>query len=251
MLTPMTEEGLSAHAAAGGPTIPVPSSFLDLPPVDGPRAVISTSPTKFMLWWDFDHADTQLWIPPPPPGQQPIPGTRGGINYYYGPPIPDYTLTHRQYWHMLDHQLIGAGASPPGGYTRHEVVTEGMSSTETTTLSGELGVDVKGLQAKLSKTLDSSITISTETTVEKTWIANGSETQDTVWILWQLVDEIVGLKPDGTIVGGWPYGTCGANINIYPDLFPDWNGDTSIKTPQALNFSDQRYAQIATRFDPT
>ena len=133
------------------------------------------------MWWDSDHSDGHQWIAgPPAPG--PIPGTNGNTNSFYGP-FPEYVVTYRRFWQRMDPQLIMAGRGPVAGYV---MVTQGMS-----------------------------ITVSDETTLQKTWnLPAGESGKNTVFILWQLVDEIVGLQSDGSVVGGWSRDTCGANINL-------------------------------------
>lgn len=207
------------------PPIPVPKSVLDQPPKFSDRIVVATNPTeKLLLWWDYDHGDIQFWIPNVVGAQfGGLPGST--INYFYGPPIPDYTLTYRRYWQQLDYQAMGAGTS----YNAVEQITHGVSTTDSQSLSAELGVEGAGLSAKLTATFEHSVTIADETTVTKTWAVDAAPANTVnVWVFWQLVEEFVALGSNGLAVGGWPYGTCGANIGWM--MAPDMNGDTSMPT---------------------
>jgi hypothetical protein len=223
------------------PDPPVPANWNDRPPKISPRTVVGTTTEKLAYWWDYDHGSTRFFIPGPP-APQPIANQGGQTNYFYGP-FPDYTLTYRIYWQQLDLQRLGPGAV----YSYSDSVTVGMSSTTKESLSAELGVAGGGLSAKLSATFEQSITISTEKTILRQWSEPGIPDKNTVWILWQLVEEVVGLNnSDGTIVGGWPYGTCGCNLTLMP-ILGGWNGDTSIPTPQALQ-PVHEYSLIPTSF---
>jgi len=116
------------------PPVPVPTSPSDLPPERSEPLVVGTSKEKLLYWWDWDHGDVQLWIPGPP-APQPIPNASLETNSFYGP-FPDYTLTRRLFWSRVDYQRLDGG----GTYTRAETTTEGMSSTEETSISAELNV---------------------------------------------------------------------------------------------------------------
>ena len=97
---------------------------------------------------DSDHSDGHQWIAgPPAPG--PIPGTNGNTNSFYGP-FPEYVVTYRRFWQRMDPQLIMAGRGPAAGYTRSVMVTQGMSTTNSTSLSAEMGVEAGGLSAPSS-----------------------------------------------------------------------------------------------------
>jgi hypothetical protein len=222
----VSQAELEAGATADGtplPTIPIPASPGDLPPDVSPPIVIGTTEEQLMYYWDWDHGNVQIWIPGPPAPQQ-IPG-HGMTDSFYGP-FPTYTLTHRRYWTQVDYQQV----SGAGHYTRSETTTEGMSSTESSSISAELGVGVDGLSAKLSATFEQSITVSQESTVTNSWAVTGTAGQTTIWILWQLIDEFVALDANGNVVGGWPYGTCGAYIQMMPPFGVNTPGNTSLPT---------------------
>ena len=115
-----------------------------------------------------------------------------------GAPI-DYTLTLRQYWRMVPNTFTHI--NPGGGFKKNYTVTHGISTTDSHTISAELGCEAKGLSAKISASFTHSVTVSDEK-AEQTEFSAGApaDGQVRVWVLWQLIDEIVALDPNGNII---------------------------------------------------
>jgi len=160
------------------PKIPVPSGPLDLPPQTSDYVQVAVNPTqKLLLEWAsggfFDPKDLIIGV--------------------LSPAVPDYTLVYRLYWNQAAYQQ----ASGPQDFIYTADVTEGMSTTDSTTISGEFGVDVKGISAKLSVAFQHSITISEEHKVSHQYRIKIPEGKIGVWTLWQLVQEIIAVDSSG------------------------------------------------------
>ena len=108
----------------------------------------------------------------------------------------------------------------PGSYTQDNggntyknsfTCTNGITTTDSDTLTAELGVDIKGLSAKLSSAF--SHTVSNSSTVSQTKeydVGSPPVGNIRVWMLWQLCDQIVALDGSGKIIDN---PTRRANVN--------------------------------------
>ena len=153
----------------------------------------SASPDRLMLYADANsHTgdDWQGYVPDIPNTANPTGGSVL-LNYWSGT-YADYTLTLRSYWKLIPDSFTHVG--PGTVYERVYTTTSGISNTDSNTLSAELGVGVEGLSAKLSASFSQEVTTSSETTQSTTYTVNGPTDGSTrVWMLWQLVDEVVAL----------------------------------------------------------
>lgn len=222
------------------PPVPKPANPNDLPS-DSEPIILSTSDWKLNLWWDDDHTSTRFWVADKmtPDGQQGNAYSRNNVVWYYGD-HPDYLLTCRRFWKRADFQILASGIS----FSKTLTMTYGISRTETETLSAEFGVEVGALSAKVSATFEKSITISTETTETKEWqYPAPPEGKTAVWILWQLVDEIVALDANNNPVS-WPYGQCGCEL-YFPPGFPfTRKGDLGMRQARTLSPTEMFYADV-------
>jgi len=213
--------------AAGDHIPPSPETFPDvLPQVTDPWVVSeATPPTQYRLWWDWVHGDQQCWIP--------APGQPGSEAISYSSPLPSYNIYVRRYWSQLDSCALQPGTS----FSRTNSITTGVSTTDSQSLSYQLGVGLDGLSASLSETFEHSVTVSSETTTTKAWNID-PPTKPLQFVLWQLMEEIVALTPSGQIVT-WPSGSITADIQMGP-MFGSRSGYISIPTPRvtsALNLT--------------
>lgn len=176
---------------------PILSLYQQLPEQSDPK-VVSTSTKRLALYADSDEDSKNAYV-----GDQAgvaAPGLTAFLETYWdGKPASDYTLTMRQYWRMVPgtYTLV----QPGGSFTRSYQVTTGISTTDTDTLSAELGISGDGLSASVSASFSHSVTTSEETIV-KTTVSAGAppDGSQRVWVLWQLVDEIVALDPSGNVL---------------------------------------------------
>jgi len=177
------------------PPLPEIGSLLWVPPNQTVPIVRGTISDRLRLYANADSHDWQEWVPD-------IPNPNYGgplLNYWDGQPPAAYTLTIRSYWQLVPKSY--AQVAPRGGFTQQFASTVGISETDSQTISAELGVDVKGLSAKVSYSSTHSVTTSSQT--EETTTHSSGDPLDgftRVWMLWQLVDEIIALDAIGNVV---------------------------------------------------
>jgi hypothetical protein len=235
------------QAFVDGPLPPFPeivSVLAGLPDQSAP-ITLSTSADRLLLWANSDNSSKMMWVSEVPGQANPMsPATIA--NFWPGVSLPPYVLTLRRYWQQVPgaFTLIQADGSFEQTYT----VTTGISETDSETLGAELGVSGDGLSAKISASFTHSVTTSLETSVSTTFKAGAPAAGfQRVWVLWQLIDEIVALTPDGSVlttavlgeadiewVAGVPFlGTSGAFLNYQNtrQTFP-----TSMLMPQQKDF---------------
>ena len=170
------------------------------PPASGPRVVRKTTADHLKIHLTGpdgqdggDVSDVLVPIDSIPVGEI------GLLGYADNQPAADYTLTLRSYWVPV-----------PGSYTRvydggekqiTTTTTSGITTTDSSTISAELGVDVGGLSAKISASFGQSVETSNQTSQEVTHsIGSPEKGYVRVWMMWQLVDEIVALGADGNVI---------------------------------------------------
>jgi hypothetical protein len=176
---------------------PVITGLWDELPKEGPRVVRGTTDQRLLWFADSESSSTNAWVSevPDPDG----PEAPRLVAYSDGSGPQEYTLTWRQYWRQVPKTYTHV---PPGNTTTVKYTqTTGISTTDAQSFSAELGASVEGLSAKLQEAFSSSITTSTETSEELTKEVGAPEPGITrVWVMWQLVDEVVALMPDGEVL---------------------------------------------------
>jgi hypothetical protein len=162
-------DDLSSNLPA--PRAPKPTSPTDYPPKTSEERIVSTNPVTglYVLVDKFN----QYW-----------PIANLPFNAHLTPPFATPTYIQLStYW-----ERIGiATVTGPQTYTYSESFTTGMSTTDATTLSAELGVSVPHLSAKISQTTSYSVTTSQERTVTDTYQIPVAAGQTCVYVLWQLM----------------------------------------------------------------
>lgn len=114
--------------------------------------------------------------------------------YWDGGAAANYVLTLRSYWQLVpgSYATVGHG----DGFTKEYTVTEGISTTDAQSLAASLGVAVEGISASISTAFSHSVTTSSETTDTTTHtVQQPTEGMLRVWMLWQLIDELVAIDP--------------------------------------------------------
>ena len=182
------------------PAIPKPDSLMWQPPQQSTPIVQSRSETgRLMLSANADSHGWQEMVPDIPKERNPIKGGATLLSYWPGFQASQYTLTLREYWALVP--LTYTHVYPGGSFTKGYETSYGISTTDQLTISAELGVSVGELGAKLSAQFSHSVTTS-ETKSETTIYNVGAPAEGfvRVWMLWQLVDELIALGPDGKII---------------------------------------------------
>lgn len=187
------------------PPVPAITSLNDALPQESDRIVLGTSTSRLNIWANSDNSSKETWVPDVPNAN---PSTAPALlNYWDGQPPAEYTLTMRQYWRQVDssYTRIPEGNSMSISYTK----TYGISTTDSQSISAELGVEAGGLSAKVTAEFSHSVTTSQETSETKTIsVASPGAGMIRVWLAWQLVDEIVALDRSGNTI---PFGDNGSS----------------------------------------
>lgn len=156
-----------------------------------------TSKERLNLYAISDDSQWEEWVSEIPMTRIPIsPGVL--VNFWEGVKLPSYTLHLSSYWVQVPGSY--AVVYPGDTYTRSVTEKHGLSETDSKTISAELGVEFKGLSAKISATFEQSVTVSSEASVSKTYSVKAPETGARVWVLWQLVNQIAALDDKGNVI---------------------------------------------------
>ncbi|MEP0872993.1 hypothetical protein NDA01_24705 [Trichocoleus desertorum AS-A10] len=155
---------------------------------------------RLMLYADADsHSgdDWQGYVPDIPGAANPTGGSTL-VAYWDGGPA-EYTLTLRSYWVLVPGSYMQL--EPGESFQKTYRSTHGITESDLQTISAELGLDIEGFQAKMSASFSHEITTSSEQQEETMHhVDPPAEGFTRVWMLWQLVDEIVALDKDGNII---------------------------------------------------
>jgi hypothetical protein len=88
-----------------------------------------------------------------------------------------------------------------GPYQFQKTIKHGMTVSDISSVSSELGVSAYGLSGKLSTTFSHTISIMNETDVQHTFNVLASHTGiKQVWTLWQLIEQFVFVDRNGDVV---------------------------------------------------
>lgn len=195
------------------PTPPKPTSPTNLPVGQSDELIVSTSPVTGLY---VKSIDTGAYLSSNFPGLQPA--------------FPQTTYMQLStYWKQVGLAVLVG----PQTYTHTVSFEKGMSSTDSTTLSAELGVSLPHLSAKISSTTSHSVTTSEATTITDSYELKIEAGKTTVYVLWQLMVKLLFLDKDLTPVV--------------------WNGDLNIGKKIPLTFpNEKRISMFNTVFsDPT
>ena len=181
------------------PPIPKPKSLKDLPPDESNKQIVSSNPIS----------DLNLVL-----------NGRGFISSndpYIEPAFPtNIHLQFSTYWKQVGTVVI-VGEQV---YTKGISYTNGMSTTNSETLSAEVGVAYGALSAKLTATVGHSVTISNETTITDSYKISVAEGTTTVYVLWQLVEEFLFVDSNDKPINWSGEWKLGLGISL-PVTFPN------------------------------
>lgn len=163
------------------PPIPLPTGPDDLPPAVSPSIVVSTNDIPlFIYFWGDEGPDHGSYFAVTTANTPPL---------SLSPSFPSPSrIAYNRYWLNAGNYIIVG----PQTFSQSITTTEGMSVTDSTTLSAEVGVAVGDLSAKLSATTSHSVTISNDQSQTQTYTLPETPAGKTcVYTLWQLVDEFI------------------------------------------------------------
>jgi starvation-inducible outer membrane lipoprotein len=169
------------------PLIPKPTDKDSVPPKQSEEKIVSVEP--YYKTGDFQK------------GGKPVNVTINGTKTHFPafnleeaynkawvqPHFPTQRIQLVRFWK----NTFYTGLAPKQQFSKSITTIEGMEKLQEETFSAELGVEVKGLSAKLSYALKNSVTI--KSSIESTDTYNYSVPKDKVasWTLWQLVEKFV------------------------------------------------------------
>ncbi|HEX8567112.1 MAG TPA: hypothetical protein VF648_15830 [Pyrinomonadaceae bacterium] len=218
------------------PPFPTIGGLMWRPPQQSDSVVQGTTTNRLMI---FAAANTHSYT-------QYVPDTPGAtlLDYWDGQGAAQYTLTMRSYWVLIpgSYTQVIPGDSYENSYT----TTSGISTSASQTLTAELNAGVEGLSATL--TAEFAYTVDTSVTNEQTrtyTVSGPTDGLTKVWMLWQLIDELVALDSNGLVVANptrmadidWDgHNASGAYVH-YTDL--DQHFPTTIIVPVQMNFPSE------------
>ena len=195
------------------PAIPKPTSPTDLPPESSATLVVSVNPTSDL----YVLGGSGAWYP--------VSSLPSAVTPFPSPVYAQFST----YWKQIGSAVI----TGPQTYTKSVAYTTGMSTTDSTTLSAEFGISYGALSAKLSATIGHSVTTSQQTTVTDSYQISVQAGTTSVYVLWQLMGEIIFLGPDMTPIE-WSFKTS-IGIGQISFTFPNSGRISQINTV----YSDQ------------
>jgi hypothetical protein len=170
------------------PEIPKTPTYDSFPDSEGPPKRIATGPLQAFNLQIDDGPGKGSYI------------NSSATSWQYGaisfdPPVPQFRLVLDRLWRAVFPTPIRLDGRQKYDYEVR--IKNGMSTTNTETISAEIGVSVKGLSARVSRTLSKSITISSERETTEQFHFTVDDGETIVWTLWQLVDRFGVVDADG------------------------------------------------------
>lgn len=217
---------LNTVAADNAPPVPVPTTPSDVLPKKSGYLTISTSP----YYKDGDIKDGKVPVNVLYKGKgMPAYNKIDGQSNYVLPEFPTQQLQNQRYWL----NTFSITVSGPQTFTREIETIQGMSTTDMSTFSAELGVAVSDLSVKVSASTSHTVTITESNTVTDTYNFTVPKGKIGVWTLWQLVDVFIFVDENevpitwiGNIyMGGFPIGENYACINTFQTNLETYNAN--------------------------
>lgn len=149
-------------------------------------------------------------------------GCKAKLRNFWGDVVPsNYHLVLRQYWKLLTYKSMGHGDTDSWEKTH----STGISIKDTQEITATLGAEGEGLSTSISETFSHSVEVSQTNSVTDNYKVDGPEKGHVkIWILWQLMKEIVALDENGevfnppgknTIKGDVEWGVSGLGGSIF------------------------------------
>lgn len=210
------------------------------PPSQTPPVVRSTNPGRIKIFCDADNEDWTEYMNDIPGGQLAAAGQVQG--YWDKLPAANYVVTLRSYWALVPGSYTQV--APGNTFQKSYTATYGISQTDTASIAATLGVEVDGLSAAITAEFSQSVTTSSETSETTQYTVPGpAEGLMTVWMLFQLCDEICMIDPaTGTVVANqnrrawvnWSSHNASGAYTWYDDL--DQHFPSATLVPLTRNF---------------
>jgi hypothetical protein len=217
------------------PPIPEPQHKDDFPPETSTELLVAANPVD------------QLFVQSSNGTIFPTSGEVQGLPVRLDPPFPATAkLAYRRYWQNMFNTRISGGLN----FTRAIETQEGMSETDTISLSAKLGfgpgvpfeqLKVK-LSAELSATTTHAVTITENRKVTETYSFSVEEGKVAMYTLWQLI-EVFALVDDNDNPIDWS-----GDVVLNLPLVGDMEIDAKFPPDRHTNHAD-RYAASLHTFD--
>jgi hypothetical protein len=202
------------------PPIPEPQHKDDDPPETSTELLVTANPVDELFVQDSDG------------NYFPTSGMAGDFSVELDPPFPESAkLAYRRYWDRTFTTRILNQQE----FTRAIESQEGMSETDTTSLSGKLGLGFAGdlpadnllkLSAELSATTSHAVTITQNRRVIETYNFSVEADKVAIYTLWQLVETFALVDGDNNPI--------------------EWSGEVlfTVDAPPPFDFSFRRDAEF-------
>jgi hypothetical protein len=180
------------------PAVPELANVNSQPPDRSDYVELESVERHLVMWANSDNSGKEAYVCDKP--NTTLPNTSAIIeNYWDGGGAPDYQLVLRQFWRPVgkSYHRIPVGNTVTISVSK----TQGVSSTVSQSITASLGISYGALSAEISATFSTSVTTSEENTYTETvQIEPPANGMVRVWMLWQLVHEIVAIRRDGTVL---------------------------------------------------
>jgi len=180
------------------PAVPELASVNSQPPDQSDYVQLQSVDRRLVMWANSDNSGKEAYVCDKP--NMTLPNTTAIIeNYWDGGTAPDYQLVLRQFWRPVgkSYHRIPVGNTLTISVTK----TQGVSSTVSQSITASLGISYGALSAEISATFSKSVTTSEESSYTETVQINPPpDGMVRVWMLWQLVHEIVAIRKDGSVL---------------------------------------------------
>jgi hypothetical protein len=193
------------------PPFPTIDSLNWAPPAQtNPVEISHVDNARLMIYADADNANYQNYV-------LDVPASSGAPrlnNWWSGhEPQGPRRLVLRQFWKAVPgtftHLSDGTKLQQSWQYTH------GVSTTDSESITAQVGIEGDGLSAGLSATFSHSVTVSEQTTQTTQFSVDPPAQGTRVWILWDLMYEMMVVTQNGGII--IPTGTYRGDVDFADD----------------------------------
>ncbi|EHR02944.1 hypothetical protein [Bradyrhizobium sp. WSM471] len=174
------------------PLVPELANANSQPPDRSAYVQLQSVDRPLVMWANSDNSSKSAYVCDEP--NENLSNTTAIIeNYWDGKGPPVYQLVLRQFWRPVgkSYHRIPVGNTLTISVTK----TQGVSSTVSQSITASLGISYGALSAEVSATFSKSVTTSDESSYTETvQISPPADGMVRVWVLWQLVHEIVAIQ---------------------------------------------------------
>jgi hypothetical protein len=180
------------------------------PPSQTQPVEVSRTRTKLMIYADADNANYQDFV-----WDEPTSSGAPRLNNWWGNDSKpqDHELVLRHFWRMVPGTFTHL--SPGTRLQQSWQYTHGVSTTDSQSITAQVGISAEGVSAGLSATFSHSVTISDQQTQTTQFNVDPPTAGTRVWVLWDLMYEMAVVKP-GTFTP-IPAGTYRGDVDFSND----------------------------------